>query len=232
MKCDHPILDLNLFKNRTFTTANFAAVFFYMCEFMLVFISPYYLQQQRMLSVTVSGLMMLPMSLAMMVMAPISGSISDKFDSRFISCAGMAILGIAVVAFSTFHADTSTMLLLIVFAVTGIGAGMFHTPNNSAVMGSVPALSRGVAGATLGTMRNIGMVLGEATSAALMSYNLNHATTIFAAKGLEGAALKQAAFSQAMVIVCMVSASCALVALLLSLIRGGKQGGEVIKEIG
>ncbi len=230
MKCDHPILDLNLFKNRVFTTANFAAVFFYMCEFMLVFISPYYLQQQRMLSVSVSGLMMLPMSLAMMIMAPISGAISDKFDSRFISCTGMGILGLAVIAFSTFHANTPTVLLLIVFAVTGMGAGMFHTPNNSAVMGSVPAFSRGVAGATLGTMRNIGMVLGEATSAALMSYTINHATTIFATKGLVGAALQQAAFSRAMVVVCMVSAACALVALLLSLVRGKNKGGAGLKE--
>ncbi|MBC3798053.1 MFS transporter [Acetobacterium tundrae] len=230
MKSDHPILDLNLFKNRVFTTANFAAIFFYMCEFMLVFISPYYLQQQRMLSVSFSGLMMLPMSLAMMIMAPISGSISDKYDSRFISCAGLGILGIAVIAFSTFHPDTPTVLLLIVFAVTGIGAGMFHTPNNSAVMGSVPASSRGVAGATLGTMRNIGMVLGEATSAALLSYNIDHATTIFAATGLEGAALQQAAFSQAMGIVCIVSAGCALVALFLSLVRGKNRCVDVLKE--
>ena len=60
-------------------------------------------------------------------------------------------------------------LLACAFAVIGIGTGLFQTPNNSAVMGSAPADRRGVAGATLATMRNLGMVFGEAASAAILA---------------------------------------------------------------
>jgi len=228
-KCDHPILNLSLFKNRIFAASNFAATFFYMGEFIMVFLAPYYLQQQRMLSPSLSGIMMLPMSLAMMIAAPVSGAISDKFDSRFISCAGLGILAASSLAFSAFHTATPVILLLLAFATTGIGAGLFQTPNNSAVMGSVPAQNRGVAGATLGTMRNIGMVLGEAISAALLSTNINSATTVFASKGISGQLLQQDAFSYAMRITCIVAACCVLIALVLSLIRGKVNKSELLK---
>ena len=228
-KCDHPILNLSLFKNRIFAASNFAATFFYMGEFIMVFLAPYYLQQQRMLSPSLSGIMMLPMSLAMMIAAPVSGAISDKFDSRLISCAGLGILAASSLAFSAFHTSTPVILLLLAFATTGIGAGLFQTPNNSAVMGSVPAQNRGVAGATLGTMRNIGMVLGEAISAALLSTNINSATTVFASKGISGQLLQQDAFSYAMRITCIVAACCVLIALVLSLIRGKVNKSELLK---
>ena len=96
-------------------------------------------------------------------------------------------------------------------------------------MGSVPAQNRGVAGATLGTMRNIGMVLGEAISAALLSTNINSATTVFASKGISGQLLQQDAFSYAMRITCIVAACCVLIALVLSLIRGKVNKSELLK---
>jgi len=228
-KCDHPILNLNLFKNRIFTASNFAATFFYMCQFMMVFLSPYYLQNQRLLSPSVAGLVMLPMSLGMMMTAPISGAISDRFDSRFISCAGLGILAVAILGFGTFHASTPLVLMLAGYAVFGIGSGFFHTPNNSAVMGSVPAESRGIAGATLGTMRNIGMVLGEAISAAILSSNISFATIKLSAQGIRGILLTQGAFSYAMRITCVVAACFAIVALVLSLVRGKVNKSELAK---
>jgi len=229
MKCDHPILNLNLFKNRIFTASNFAAAFFFMCQFMMVFLSPYYLQNQRLLSPSVAGLIMLPMSLGMMITAPISGAISDRFDSRIISCAGLGILAAAILGYGTFHASTSFVLLLAGNAFFGIGSGFFNTPNNSAVMGSVPAENRGIAGATLGTMRNIGMVLGEAIAAALLSSNISYATTKLSAQGVHGILLTQGAFSYAMRITCFVAVCCALVALALSLVRGKVNKSELSK---
>lgn len=224
--CPHPILNLTLFQNRVFATGNFAATFFYMSEFMMVFLSPYYLQQLHMLPISTSGLIMLPMSIMMMIVAPISGAISDKTDGRLISCIGLGILATAMLTFSTFHQDTPVPLLLFAFAVTGLGAGLFHTPNNSIVMGSAPAQSRGVAGATLGTMRNIGMVLGEAISAVLLSSKASYATAVFSAKGMKGIALQQSSFLYASRFVCIVAACCALVALLLTLLRGKKEAAH------
>jgi EmrB/QacA subfamily drug resistance transporter len=219
-RSDHPILNLNLFKNHVFANSNFAATLFYSAEFMMVFLSPYYLQQQHMLTPSVAGMMMFPMALMMLIFAPIAGTLSDKFDSRMISSIGMAILAASILAFGSFQADTPIAVLIIVFAFVGIGAGLFNTPNNSAVMGSVPASSRGIAGATLGTMRTIGMVLGEAISALILSTNIPQGTRIFSAQGFTGLLLQQSAFHFAMRITCIVAAACALLAMVFSLFRG------------
>lgn len=219
-RCDHPILNLNLFRNKVFVSSNFAATFFFMSLYILMFLLPYYLQKQRLFSPSDTGLMMLPMSLAMIITAPVSGAISDKFGSRLISCIGLSILAIDIIFLSTFRSNTSVIMLIIAFACIGIGSGLFNTPNNSTVMGSVPVKSRGIAGATIGTMKNVGMVFGEAISAALLSSNINYATTTLAAKNIYGILLQHEAFAYAMKITCIAAACCIIVALVLSLIRG------------
>jgi len=55
-------------------------------------------------------------------------------------------------------------------AIAGMGAGLFQSPNNSAVMGSVPVAHLGVASGILAAMRNVGMVLGIAVAGAVL-YN-------------------------------------------------------------
>ena len=230
-RSDHPILNLSLFKNHIFANSNFAATLFYTAEFMMVFLSPYYLQQQHQLTPSVAGMMMFPMALMMLIFAPIAGTLSDKFDSRLISSIGMAILTAAILGFGGFQANTPIALLIVMFAVVGIGAGLFNTPNNSAVMGSVSATHRGIAGATLGTMRTIGMVLGEALSATLLSANLSRGTHIFSLQGVSGLLLQQSAFGYAMHITCYAAAGCALLAMLFSLTRGKKPVTEPMTAV-
>lgn len=189
-RCSHPILNLNLFRNRVFSAGNFAAAFFFMTEYMLLFLCPYYLQNQHGMTATAAGPILLPLSIAMIIAAPVGGALSDRFGSRVICGVGMGIMTVAAVVFSTFQATTPSSPLLIVFAATGIGAGLFNTPNNSAVMGNVPAQNREIASATLGTMKNIGMVLGEAI-AAVLSSNITAATATLKAGGMQGIALRQ-----------------------------------------
>lgn len=219
-KSRHPILNLSLFKNRIFTGSNFAAVFFYMAEFILVFMSPYYLLKMRLMPAATSGLMLLPMSIGMIAAAPVSGMISDKFDSRYISSTGLAVMAAGILWMSTFSAYTPIPILIASFFIFGFGGGFFQTPNTSAVMGNVPAKRRGIASATLGTMRTVGMVIGEAASATIIAAGMNSAAPALAAKGLKGAALWRGEFIGAMHLTCIASAVCAILALILSLIRG------------
>jgi EmrB/QacA subfamily drug resistance transporter len=214
-----PLLDLGLFKNRVFSAGNFAATLFYLSEFILVFLAPYFLQGMRGLSAGSAGLMMLPMSLALMAVAPLAGALSDRFDSRIACAAGMVLLAVGELSMGGLSAATPAWRLATVFAVIGAGAGLFMTPNNSAVMGSVPADRRGVAGATLGTMRNLGMTLGEAISAALISSSM-------ASRGLSLGEVGAAdgrwalAFGGALRACCAVAALAAIAAMALALGRG------------
>ncbi len=174
------------------------------------------------------GPILLPLSIAMIIAAPVGGALSDRFGSRVICGVGMGIMTVAAVDFqhvSGNHAVKPAAESF--FAATGIGAGLFNTPNNSAVMGNVPAQNREIASATLGTMKNIGMVLGEAI-AAVLSSNITAATATLKAGGMQGIALRQGAFADAMRITCMVTACCAAAALVLSLVKGkaGETAGQ------
>ncbi len=227
--CDHPILNMQFFRNRVFTASNLAATFFYTAEFILVFLAPFYLQKVRMLTPTAAGIMMLPLSLAMIVCAPVSGAISDKIGSRSMCGLGMLILAVSTLFMSGYTQSTPTVLLILIFALCGIGAGLFQTPNNSTVMGSVPAENRGIAAATLGTMRNIGMVLGEAISAAIIASSLNGAGGTPLA---EGTPQWQSAFLTAMQAACITAAGCALGAMVLSFAKGKENKTNELKEAG
>jgi len=213
----HPILDLGLFKDRVFVAGNAAATAFYVSEFVLVFAAPFFLQKLVGLSPTAAGLSMLPMSLALMTTAPVAGALSDRIDGRVLGCAGMIIVACSELALGLRVVQIDALARLAVFAGLGIGIGLFTAPNNSAVMGSAPADRRGVAGATLATMRNIGMVLGEAIAAMLLS-------AIMGARGSNlgdpaGGAGWATSFEAAMQVVCCVAAAFALCAAALAALR-------------
>lgn len=144
-KCKYPMLNINLFHNRVFTASNIAALFTYMAQFIMVFLAPFYLENLRMFSPLFSGLLYLPMPIATMCIAPVSGSLSDRFDSRYLSCAGNFIMTAGLFMLSFLDKNTSFIYIITSMIVTGIGFGMFQTPNNSAIMGNVPPENRGTA---------------------------------------------------------------------------------------
>ena len=231
-----PLLPLRLFANRVFAAGNLAAALFYLSMFIMVFLLPYFLQGLRGLAPSASGLMMLPMSAALMIAAPVSGALSDRLDSRWLSCGGMILVVIGECLFGTSTAATPTWLLLGAFTLIGIGLGTFQTPNNSAVMGNVPADARGVGGAALATTRNLGMALAEAVSAALLA-------TCMASRGFTlslSAAARGAgwggAFSYATRVACIAAAAAALAAGLLCLARSQRvtkaEGNKRVVHVG
>jgi len=164
-----PMLDLKMFRIKEFFFSNISASLFFIAEFLLIFIVPYYLQYVRHLSASESGLLMLPMSLGMILAVPAAGLLSDRVNPHMVASAGLVILSGASLVLMKFQATTPTWIVLADFLVAGIGAGLFQAPNAKAAMNSVGITRRGIAGATLGTMRNLGMLLGEAGAAVILA---------------------------------------------------------------
>jgi EmrB/QacA subfamily drug resistance transporter len=215
-----PMLDVRLFRSRVFTASSVAAMFIYMAEFMMVFLAPFYLQSLRGFSALTSGFIYLPLPLATMLIAPISGGISDKRDSRFLSAGGALVMACGLFMLSFLKIGTPLPYIEVSLVVTGVGFGLFQTPNNSAIMGNVPAGYRGTASGTLATMRNIGMALGVAVSGALFTFVQDEAQGTYAAQGIDGAALQSAAFADALQVTFLAAAGVALIAMAVSLVKG------------
>ncbi len=216
----YPMVDLDLFRSRLFSMSNISALLNYMAQFTIILLMPFYLQQLLGLPPSKAGLFMIPMPLVTMLAAPLSGALSDRVDSRYISSAGMAVTVLGIWQISALDAASSPAVIIAAMATVGLGSGIFQTPNNSAIMGCVPPSRRGIASGLLATMRNLGMVLGVAVSGALFSGRLHHLQAVFASETLSEAQLWELAFTGAFRFTLTAAGVLALVAVATSLARG------------
>jgi EmrB/QacA subfamily drug resistance transporter len=186
----HPMLDLSLFHRHVFSASVAAAVLNYICMAALNFSMPYYLHVGRGLSMRHTGLLLTVQPLTMALAAPISGTISDRIHSSLPSAIGMAILAVGTFLLAQLGPDTSLIYLAATFCITGLGTGIFISPNNSALMGAAPTNRQGIAAGMLATARNVGIVLGVGMAGAILTTTLaqNHALIEAIAWALHAAA--------------------------------------------
>jgi len=172
-----PMLDLSLFGNRVFSASSVSALLNYACVYALLFVLPFLLIQGRGLDAQHAGLVLTAQPVVMAVVAPFSGSISDRIGTRWPAIIGMLtlVIGLLLVAFFVGHG--SLWSIAAGLAVVGFGIGTFVSPNNSALMGSAPRNRQGIASGVLATSRNVGMVLGVGIAGAVFTTVVRHAVS-------------------------------------------------------
>jgi len=102
------------------------------------------------------------------LVAPISGTLSDKIGSRMLSSLGLTINALALLGLSRTSVSTGILPVALFLGLFGFGAGLFQSPNSSAIMGAVPRHRLGIAAGMQATMRSVGMVLGVAMAGAIV----------------------------------------------------------------
>ncbi len=212
-KVASPLIDLSLFKNRVFGLGLLAALWSFMSQYVLVFLTPFYLQRVLLLPANKVGLVMTASPLAVTVVAPLSGTLSDRIGTRGLAFLGAAISAAALALMAHLPASAKPLDVAWRLALFGIGTGLFQSPNNSAVMGSAPKPRLGTASGVLATMRNVGMVLGIAI-AGLVLYASTPATIL--SKGQltsEEAAVFLCALQRAFLAGCLLSLGASIASL-------------------
>jgi EmrB/QacA subfamily drug resistance transporter len=169
---EHPILNLGLVTNRVFAFANISFMLCMMALFAPGFLLPFYFEQLRGFSTIHTGLLLTPLPLTLAVAAPLSGSLADRLGSRWISPLGLGIACLGLVLLSQINAQSATWDIIWRLALTGIGQGLFQSPNTRTMMGAAPRHAQGEASGLLAT----GRVIGQSMSVALTG-------TVFAALG-------------------------------------------------
>jgi EmrB/QacA subfamily drug resistance transporter len=164
-----PMLDLSLFNQRVFSASTASAVLNYVCLYCVIFLMPFYLLQGRGLNPAQAGLILTAQPIVMAIVAPVSGSLSDRIGSRLLSTLGMLVMAAGIFLLSLLKPDAANPAILIGLAVTGLGTGIFISPNTSALMGSAPRQRQGIASGILATARNVGMVLGVGLAGAILT---------------------------------------------------------------
>jgi len=169
IRSSHPMLDLSLFRERVFSASAASAVLNYICVFSILFLMPFYLLQGKQLNPSAAGLVLTAQPIIMAIVAPISGTLSDRIGVQLPSIFGMAILGIGLFMLSRLGAHSSMLQAALALGIAGLGTGTFISPNNSALMGSAPKNRQGIAAGVLATSRSVGMVLGIGLAGAIFT---------------------------------------------------------------
>lgn len=172
-KVRDPILPLELFKNRTFVTAN-GAGFVYSMAFMGVSsFLPLYMQVGQGLPATTSGLTMLALMGGFVFSSSICGQLVTKtgvFKPFMLAGGAMLLLGIALLCF--IGPDTSTLDLAWRLLIFGIGLGPGQSLFSLAVQNATPFHQIGVATSSSQFVRQIGSTMGVALFGALLTAGL------------------------------------------------------------
>lgn len=164
-----PILDLNLFRNRFFASGNISLGILFVAMASSTFLMPFYLIEGLGQSASQAGLLLATVSFTMLLVGPVSGWLSDKVGSRILCTVGVGLVSLALFLISRLGIESSQLDILFRLVVLGVGIGMFSSPNNSSIMGSVPRDKLSTGSAMIGTMRQIGMSVGIAIAGAIFT---------------------------------------------------------------
>ncbi len=205
-----PMLDLSLFKIGSFSGANTVAMLVSMGMFGVFFFVSLYIQNILHYSATQAGAMFLPMTMLIIVIAPIAGRLSDRVGSRWLMGGGMTIVGISLLLYQRATVSSTFWTLLPAMVLGGVGMAMTMSPMTAVAMGSVPVDKAGVGSGVLNSFRQVGGSLGIALMGAILASYIHHKGHTLAAaqdyvNGMHAALAVSAAITFAAAIVAVVT---------------------------
>jgi EmrB/QacA subfamily drug resistance transporter len=204
-----PMLDLSLFRIGAFTGANLVAMLVSLAMFGVFFFISLYVQNILDYTPTQAGLIFLPMTVLIILIAPVAGKFSDRVGSRWLMGAGMMLLGASLLFYQRVGLHSNFWTLLPSLILGGLGMAMTMSPMTSAAMGAVPVDKAGVGSGVLNSFRQVGGSLGIAVMGAILLSYKHHPPYTLAGKqdyvnGLHSALAVSAAISFGAAIVAVV----------------------------
>jgi EmrB/QacA subfamily drug resistance transporter len=169
LRTAHPMLDLRLFRNPTFSSATAAINLVFFAMFGTFFLLTQYLQLVLGYGTLEAGVRMLPMPFTMMVAAPMSAKFVEKFGSRKVVSTGLLILGLGLLLLAQSDVDTPYWHLVVAIVTMAVGMGLSMAPSTTGIMASLPLRKAGVGSAVNDTTRELGGALGVAVLGSLLA---------------------------------------------------------------
>ena len=221
MRLKEPLLDLSLFRNALFSLNLSMRLISFIVSGGITLLLPFYLSNLLKLDPVVTGLLLTTTMVSFGLASPFAGILSDRFGYRLIATAGLVMLAYGCYTVSTLTAETSISGYVLRVLPLGLGMGIFQSPNNSAVMGSVPRERLGVVSGVNVIGRTLGNTSGVAALGALWASRVFvYAGPDFAGDVTEAAAALQTAALRDVAFAAMAIVGLALVMSAWGLLRG------------
>ena len=162
-----PMFRLGLFKIRAFTAGNIAGLLGALgrggLQFMLIiWLQGIWLPQHgKSFSETPlwAGISMIPLTIGFLLTAPLAGILSDRYGARAFATCGLIVSGASFLLLELLPINFSYVWFAALIFLFAVGMGLFFSPNQAAVMNSLPPEQRGAGAGMLNTFQNSATVL-------------------------------------------------------------------------
>nr|WP_042178501.1 MFS transporter [Kibdelosporangium sp. MJ126-NF4]CEL13221.1 putative efflux protein [Kibdelosporangium sp. MJ126-NF4]CTQ98912.1 putative efflux protein [Kibdelosporangium sp. MJ126-NF4] len=184
-----PMLPIGLFRDARFAILNVASVLLGFGANGAFVLLSLFLQQVQHHSPLVTGLLLTPMTLALIPAARLAGSLTATHGPRLPMLIGYVTTGASLLGLMTLTPDQPYPILGVLLLINGIGQGLAITPAAAGVLALVPRQRSGIASATVSTARNVGTALGIALLGAVLAAHLTSVTPAQYTSGMRTAML-------------------------------------------
>jgi len=169
-KIRNPVFDIQLIiRNRVFAFSGIAALINYSATSAIGFFMSLYLQYLKGFDARTAGLIMISQPIAMTLLSPVAGKLSDSRNPGVIASIGMGMTAVGLILLCFFKETTPTYAVVLLLILMGVGFGLFSSPNSNAIMSSVEKRHLGVASGVVGTMRMVGQMMSMGIAMMLIS---------------------------------------------------------------
>ena len=176
-----PMFQINLFRIRAFTTGNLAGFMSAMARGGFMLMLTIWLQGIWLpihgydfeITPLWAGICMIPSSLGILLLGPLSGRLSDRYGARYFATIAMILTAVGFLLLLMLPVNFKYPLFAAVIFLDGVSMGMFIAPNTAAIMNSLPPQHRGAGSGMRATIMNVGTPLSTAIIFSLMVVGLN-----------------------------------------------------------
>ena len=177
---EQPLLELRLFKNRTFALAMLVNFVLTVGMFGGQLLVPVFLQSYRGLGAAETGLITMSQALAMLPLMPVVGRLADRFGTRTLLLVGLPLVAVSMWQFSGLSMDTSDGQLRLWLAARGISMGLVMMPAMTAALNTVPAELTSRGSSLTNVMRQVFGSFGTAIFVTLLQARQTFHTAVLA----------------------------------------------------
>ncbi|MCY0881891.1 MAG: MFS transporter [Firmicutes bacterium] len=165
-----PLVPLRLFAVPAFSSNMIAGIMYWILMMFPAFLLPFFLRTEMHLSEGLIGLSLVPQAAVMVLVSPIGGQLADRYGILLPARLGLVVFAVVDSTMALFTtAQTSLWFIWVLLGFQGLAAGLFTSPNNTAMISSVPRKDTGMASSLIASQRNMGRALGVGLSAELLS---------------------------------------------------------------
>ena len=169
-----PIIELHLFKDRTFASANFMMFLLGFALLGSTLLLPLFMQTLLGYTAEQAGMGLSPGGFAIMVLMPLVGFLLGRYDARRLMIFGLVVLSFSLFHMTNFDLGVDFRTVVIARMIQAVGLAFLFVPINTAAYAYLPREKNNAASGLMNLARNIGGSVGISVVTTMLARRAQH----------------------------------------------------------